>query len=177
MKIEPQENPAGYLEFAGRKYFPNPSRKFYVAQRNGKANLLHRDLFAARHGQIPKWSYVICVGDWNDFSEANWKIGTRSEATSKPRHCARKHPVQEFNGMVFYRNQQGYFYTAPEKGYVAMHRAVWEAANCPIPEGHHVHHKNGDKADNRLENLQMIEGGEHSRLHNRLRALATRGRN
>ena len=34
-----------------------------------------------------------------------------------------------------------------------------------IPEGHHVHHINGDKLDNRLENLEVVDASEHHRRH------------
>ena len=46
-----------------------------------------------------------------------------------------------------------------------VHRIVWEAANGPIPDGLVVHHVNGDKTDNRLENLQLMTPSEHAHLH------------
>jgi len=36
-----------------------------------------------------------------------------------------------------------------------LHRVIWEAFNGPIPEGAEIDHINGDKADNRLENLRL----------------------
>ena len=45
------------------------------------------------------------------------------------------------------------------------HRAVWEAAHGPIPRGAEIHHINGDKTDNRLSNLKMIDTLAHRKLH------------
>ena len=36
-----------------------------------------------------------------------------------------------------------------------LHRVIWEAFNGPIPEGAQIDHVNGDKLDNRLENLRL----------------------
>lgn len=49
--------------------------------------------------------------------------------------------------------------------YVAEHRMVVHDAGIEVPPGHHVHHLNGDKADNRLENLEVIDEAEHHRRH------------
>lgn len=47
------------------------------------------------------------------------------------------------------------------------HRRVWEDANGAIPDGCEIHHINGDKGDNRLENLQLMRVGDHRSLHKR----------
>jgi ribosomal protein L44E len=41
--------------------------------------------------------------------------------------------------------------------YQFVHRMVWEASNGPIPKGHAVVFRNGDKSDVRLENLELID--------------------
>ena len=39
----------------------------------------------------------------------------------------------------------------------------------PVPKGWVVHHKNEVKGDNRPENLEAMDWGEHTKLHNDLR--------
>ena len=47
-----------------------------------------------------------------------------------------------------------------------VHRSVWEAHFGPVPDGYVVHHMNGDRLDNRLDNLGLMTRGDHIRLHN-----------
>src|ERR1700676_1877728 len=46
-----------------------------------------------------------------------------------------------------------------------LHRATWTKANGPIPKGHHIHHKNGDTEDNRLQNLELVTPRQHIHEH------------
>jgi hypothetical protein len=41
-----------------------------------------------------------------------------------------------------------------------VHRLVWEEANGPVPKGHAIVFRNGDKRDTRLENLECISRKE-----------------
>lgn len=55
---------------------------------------------------------------------------------------------------------------AQKHGYVLEHRLVVYESGMAVPPGCHVHHLNGDKADNRLENLRVLPAREHLYSHN-----------
>ncbi len=48
---------------------------------------------------------------------------------------------------------------------VMAHRWDWEQQNGAIPAGYDIHHINGNRLDNRLENLQLVSKLEHKRIH------------
>lgn len=76
---------------------------------------------------------------------------------------------QEFNGIRFYQTEStDYFRHSSNGKVILMHRYVWEYYNCPIPKGYHIHHKDGNKANNDISNLELLKGTEHWKLHGKL---------
>lgn len=54
---------------------------------------------------------------------------------------------------------------ANSTGYVAEHRKVAHDAGLLTDPSMHVHHRNHNKQDNRLANLEVLTGEEHARRH------------
>ena len=48
-----------------------------------------------------------------------------------------------------------------------LHRAIWEFHNGPVPRGYHVHHTDGNRDNNTIENLEAVEGRQHLSEHHK----------
>ena len=63
---------------------------------------------------------------------------------------------------------KNYFCTDPKRdGTKAkrLHREIWKEYNGEIPEGCHIHHKDGNPLNNNIENLECLTASEHHQLH------------
>jgi len=61
---------------------------------------------------------------------------------------------------------------------ILVHRKVWIEKYGKIPKGYVIHHKNGNKKDNRIENLECLSFKEHAKRHrlpNRIRIIYPNG--
>lgn len=54
---------------------------------------------------------------------------------------------------------------ATKDGNVLLHRMVYFDHHGSIPEGFHIHHRDGNKQNNKITNLQAISNSDHHREH------------
>ena len=87
------------------------------------------------------------------FKRRNYKLRSRSYL-----------PFVMFNGNKYSLRTTGYYSSTTSKRGL-LHRKVWEHHNGPIPDGMVIHHKDGDKGNNDISNLEMIELAKHSHGH------------
>ncbi len=73
-------------------------------------------------------------------------------------------PAVEFNSRRYTMRNMGYYGCTTGDRHL-LHRAIWEFYNGPIPNGWDVHHKDGNKTNNRLDNFECLPKAEHTRLY------------
>ena len=49
---------------------------------------------------------------------------------------------------------------------VYQHREVWERHNGSIPSGCYIHHRDGNRKNNELANLELVTPAAHRQMHN-----------
>jgi len=73
------------------------------------------------------------------------------------------HDAKKKNGHI---NTKGYRIHKIYGKAVKEHRLIYETHYGKIPQGYDIHHIDGNKLNNNIDNLEMIEHGKHTRLHN-----------
>lgn len=81
--------------------------------------------------------------------------------------------IRQISGKVISHsiNRRGYFsvrlFRNSSGKRQEIHRLVGNAFIGPLPKGHHTHHIDEDKTNNRLDNLEYRPMGKHMHLHHR----------
>ena len=83
--------------------------------------------------------------------------------TNSERHAL---PEQYYNGKT-YKLYQGERYFS--KGTKRLHRVVWEHHKGEIPKGYDIHHVDGNKHNNRIENLNLVRSSFHQKMEGKKR--------
>lgn len=66
-----------------------------------------------------------------------------------------------FNGTIYHKHKDDHF-----TYHSLIHRDIWQYYNGEIPKGYFIHHRNKNKVDNDISNLQLVTSSQHKRLHN-----------
>jgi hypothetical protein len=69
---------------------------------------------------------------------------------------------RKYFGKKFYQQKDGYWANMMP---IHAHRWVWINHFGAIPQGMDIHHKDGDKGNNEIENLEMLSRSDHLKRH------------
>ena len=84
-------------------------------------------------------------------------------------------PYQYYDNKKFTLRPSGY-YALTIDDRMLMHRYVWEKEIGKIPDGYDIHHKNNDRSDNSIDNLECLLKAEHTKLYSPHNNQYTKGR-
>lgn len=134
--------------------------------KHGRGKYCSRSCY--RKGKV-KWHVFVCVVCGKKRRLSTRVCGKRTERYCSPAcsgiaHSGNQHPL--WNGGV-YKKPSGYLMEYAGPGiYERQHRLIMERhLGRRLGDDEVVHHVNDNKADNRLENLEVMTKAEHARLH------------
>lgn len=106
-------------------------------------------------------SNVAAKRTWCEKHYQRWKAHGHPLTLVRPTYGSRRR-VRSDGYIAVYEPEHP---LANVGGYVAEHRKVaWDAGLFSDP-ALQVHHRNHDKTDNRVENLEVLDVAEHARRH------------
>lgn len=75
----------------------------------------------------------------------------------------KKHII--FDNQKFTLDEKTGYYLKSTKPRKRLHIYIWEYYNGPVPKGHQIHHKDFNKNNNDISNLECIPRAKHIKIH------------
>lgn len=134
-------------------------RKRVVPWNKGTKGVMKPNKTSFKKGVIPKNSVIFKKG------HTSWNTGLKL-----PQFSGENHPSWKGGKLLHQRKYYLIFRPdhpkADKKGYVREHRLVMEEhLGRYLYDSELIHHKNDNKLDNRIENLQVVTRPEHIKIH------------
>jgi len=80
----------------------------------------------------------------------------------------KKLPFIIFKETRFTLKPNGYYVSTGGKR-IRLSNFIWKMHYGKIPKGYHIHHRNRNKADNRIKNLECLSNSDHiKKYHNKI---------
>lgn len=117
----------------------------------------------AIHGRFKGYSHVApdCTGKAARLAAGNLKKGRPGLTNPRSVPMGTRRLSCSGGGNIYWRIK-----VAPSGQWPFEHRYLMEQSlGHKIPPRHHVHHRNENTLDNRLENLVILTSGDHTRHH------------
>jgi len=150
-----------YLSRLAREYFPDIIKKF------SKQRSYEMHMIAVRRAQ-KKFREDPTKYEKQKINVKAWRSKQRNSRKAKNiKYILDKALPNIETGMLegkykIYTNKNGYQFTIFLGTTYYIHRLIWMKANNRfIPEGFEINHKNLDKKDNRIKNLELITHKEN----------------
>lgn len=70
-----------------------------------------------------------------------------------------------WKGKGRFTDERGYIKVKVGNQYEYEHILIWKKNKGNIPENYVIHHKDHDKGNNRIENLELLSNSDHMKLH------------
>ena len=110
--------------------------------------------------QTTKALQILMDNAETDFEKHRIEILIQDLQAGEPKVEVIDESHQRFADVIYKKSKSGHF-----DGSSGIHRAVWSYVNGEIPQGYEIHHKDDDKANNSIGNLQLVTKSEHLKIH------------
>lgn len=140
------------------------SEAFKVSESTISRYIQGRGMHMSRRKKFTSSEQLLILKLWPEGYSTHYimqKLGLKNDKSVRTFLLDRGYQLERRYKSVITRRigKRGYAYIRQEKGWALEHRVVMSRyLGRPLEPHETVHHKNGDRADNRLENLQLRSG-------------------